>query len=137
MTARSCSPSVALFDDETIAAEAEQGRSRDCFDGTVRPGDRRSPVDGASAAHDHGIAESTFRPDLLGERPGDVLAWYLTGAERVRIEHGVVRVERRDDFHVACRPRARPGLYPGASRGLRVYFATSTARDSRITVTLT
>ena len=71
------------------------------------------------------------------EDPCRVLTRLLCLAEGMRDERRVVRIQRGDRIGVACRPGVRPAVDPGASCGVRVYFATSIARLSRITITFT
>ena len=53
------------------------------------------------------------------------------------IEDRAVVIEGAHSLDVPFRPGARPYLGPSARRGQGVYFATSIARDSRMTMTFT
>ena len=55
----------------------------------------------------------------------------------MRIEERILGVERGDRFDIGGRPGARPNVCPPLRRNPRVYFATSIARDSRMTMTFT
>lgn len=130
-------PGIALLDDASVSAEANQRRSSNRFDRTVRGRDRRPPVDRCAIPFDDRLAETALRHRLLAEHPVHVLLRHLPVAKRVRVENRVVRVEGGERVRVARRPRARPGVYPRTRSGSNVYFATSMARLSRITMTLT
>ena len=92
---------------------------------------------GAITADDR-LAEAALGLGLLRERPLDVVARRLAVAERQRVEHRVVGVQRGDRVDVRGRPGLGPGLGPRSRSAREVgYFATSTARDSRMTMTFT
>jgi hypothetical protein len=55
----------------------------------------------------------------------------------MRPERRAFRVERSDRLGVGIRPGLRPDSGPANRGGARVYLATSIARLSRITITLT
>ena len=130
-------PHVALLHDQPVVREPQQRRSRQRLDRAVGARHDGPPVDGGAVALDDGLTEPALRPGLVGERPLDVLAGGLPLPERVREEDGVVGVERGDPLDVLTRPRLLPDVCPATRGGLAVYFATSIARDSRITMTFT
>ena len=109
-------------------------------DGLDVPGRARDyapPLDRCAVAVDERLSEAALGRRLVAEDPDDVLPYILPVAKRVRVEEGVPRVERGDGLDVRSRPRARPHLSPPPSRVRGVYFATSIARLSRITMTFT
>ena len=130
-------PRVPLFADEAIATEAQQRRACDRLDRAIPRRDRSPPVHSRAFAGDDRLTEPAFRVQLVRERPRDVLVWRLPRAKWVRIEHRVVGIESCDSADVALRPRTRPDLGPGLRGSGGAYFATSMARLSRMTITLT
>jgi len=132
-----CRPDVPLLDDEPGIVEPEERRSGERLDGSVRGRDDSPPVHGGSRALHDRHTEATFRFALLAERPRRVLGGRLGGAERMRVEDGARCVERAYRLDVLARPRCLPDLGPVQCGRLGVYFATSMARLSRMTITLT
>jgi hypothetical protein len=55
----------------------------------------------------------------------------------MREEDRIARVQRDDRVEIRRGPRLRPDFRPASGCLCRVYFATSIARDSRITITFT
>jgi len=55
----------------------------------------------------------------------------------MRMEEHVLGIESGDGFDVRDGPGARPHVGPSLRGGQGVYFATSIARDSRMTMTFT
>ena len=103
----------------------------------VTAGFGRPRIHGCAFAGDDRLTEPAFRVQLVRERPRDVLVWRLSRAKWVRVEHRVVGIESCDSADVALRPRTRPHLGPGLRGSGGAYFATSMARLSRMTITLT
>ena len=130
-------PRVPLLGDAAVGGKPEQRRARDGLHSTVVTRDHGPPVDGRPIAVDDRLAETHLEFRLVGERPRRVLAWRLYLAKRVREEDRVVDVERRNRRVVALGPRLEPAGDPRLRGGARVYFATSMARLSRMTMTFT
>jgi hypothetical protein len=130
-------PRILLLHDQTLGVEAKQGRAGERLQRAVLGSDYRPPVDrGSQSVHD-GLPEPALGGVLVSEGPRCVCGWSLPFAKRVRVEDGVLRIQRGDAVDVRQRPRTSPDGRP-ASRGVpRVYFATSMARLSRITITFT
>jgi hypothetical protein len=55
----------------------------------------------------------------------------------LREKDRAVRIERRHSVGISLGPRQRPPRDPSVRGGAGVYFATSTARLSRMTMTFT
>ena len=130
-------PVVAVVDDEALLVEAEK---RDAGNGLdlARPSrDRSPPLDCGAVTVDEWLAEPALGRGLLRERPGDVLADALPRSIRMGEEDGTGRVQRRDCVDICRGPCLRPDVGPASGCLSRVYFATSMARLSRITMTLT
>ena len=130
-------PGVPLLDCETLVVEPEE---RGACQGLLRPvpgGDHGPPVHGRTRAVDEWLAKTALGRGLVIEGPRDVFGRLLPGAERMRVEDGSLGVERCDCIAIGARPRTRPDVRPPASRVTGLYFATSIARLSRITITFT
>jgi hypothetical protein len=126
-----------VLDDSPVLAEAEQRDTCDRLGVTRGAGDDRPVLDRGPVTVDHRLAIAEVDVDLVGECPGGVLTRRLRLSERVRDESGVIRVQRGDAIGVTLRPGARPTLHPSPRGGTTVYFATSIARLSRMTITFT
>ena len=137
MTARPCRPDVPLLDDEPVVVEPEQGRPRERLHRSVGRGYDGPPIHSGARALDDRSPEATLSGSLICERPGRVLGGHLSFAMWVRPEGRVLGIEGGDRLGVRVRPRLRPDRGPVRRRGTCVYFATSIARLSRITITLT
>jgi hypothetical protein len=55
----------------------------------------------------------------------------------MRVEERILGIECGDRIDIGGQPRARPYVRPPLRCNPRVYFATSIARDSRMTMTFT
>jgi hypothetical protein len=130
-------PHVALLDDQTCVVEDEERHTGDGLDLARPRRDRSPPLDGGAVAVDDRLAEPALGRRLILEGPGDVLANVLTRTKRMREEDRIAGVERDDRVEVRGRPGLRPDVCPPTSCLRRVYFATSIARDSRMTITFT
>jgi hypothetical protein len=130
-------PDVTLLHDSAVRSEPKERRPGDRLHGPVETGHHGPPVDcGAIAPHDR-LAEAALGLGLPLESPEHIIPRSLGLAERLRIEERPLGVESRDRVDVRSRPGARPYVRPPSCGGLRVYFATSIARDSRMTMTFT
>ena len=130
-------PHVALLDDQARVVEAKQRHAGDGLDLARPRRDRSPPLDGGAVPGDDRLAEPALRRGLVLEGPSNVLTNVLTRTKRMREEDGACGVERDDRLEIRRRPGARPDVGPAASCLRRVYFATSIARDSRMTITFT
>ena len=131
------SPDVALLDDEPRPVETDQRDTRQRLYRSVDGPDDRPPVHrGAVVLHDR-LAEPAFRRVLVSEGPRRVLVWRLRLAKRMGVENRVGRVESGDRVGVRPRPRIGPDRRPARRSRPCVYFATSIARLSRMTITFT
>jgi hypothetical protein len=130
-------PRIPLLHHARVGIEAEKRGSGERLPRTVLGGYDGPPVDRGSSSVDDGLSEPALGGSLVVEGPGDVLRGALPLAKRVRVEDGVVRVQRRDGRDVGGGPRVGPDRRPAPCCVSRVYFATSIARDSRMTITLT
>jgi hypothetical protein len=130
-------PDVALFDDETLFVEPKQRDAGNGLDLARPRRDRPPPLDGGTVAVDDRLAEPALGRRLVREGPGDVLANVLARTERMREKDCAGSVERRNGVDIRRGPRLRPDVRPASGCLRRSYFATSIARDSRITITFT
>jgi hypothetical protein len=130
-------PDVALFDDETLLVEPKQRDAGNGLDLARLRRDRSPPLDGGTIAVDDRLAEPALGRGLVLEGPGDVLANVLARTERMREEDRAGGVDRRNGVDIRGGPRLRPDVRPTSGCLRRFYFATSIARDSRITITFT
>ena len=130
-------PDVPLLDDATGLVEAEQRRPGERRDRSVDGRDDTPPVHRCPSALHDGHAEAALGFALVAERPRDILGRHLRFAERMGVEDRVRRVESSDRLDILAGPRLVPYLGPAPCGPLGVYFATSMARLSRITITFT
>jgi len=130
-------PRVPLFGNAAVRGKPEQRRSGDRFHLTVVARDHGPPVDSRPIVADDRLTEAHLEPGLFGERPGRILSRRLCLAKRVREEDRVVGIERCDRPVIALGPGLEPAGDPRLRGSPRVYFATSIARLSRITMTFT
>ena len=126
-----------MLDDPPVLAEAEQRDARERLVVTRGARDDRPVLDRGPVTVDDRLAVPELDVGLVGECPRGVLTRRLRLSERVRHEDRVVRVQGGDGIGVTRRPGARPALHPGPSGRPTVYFATSIARLSRMTITFT
>ena len=130
-------PCVALLHDEAVAVEVKKGRAGERLQSAVLGGDDRPPVDSRSHSVHDGLPEPALGGVLAVECPSDVLRGCLRIAKRVGVEGGVRCIQLGDSVDVCDRPRTRPDGGPAPCGVPRVYFATSIARLSRMTMTFT
>lgn len=130
-------PRVPLLHDQPVSVEEEKRRARQGLLGSVPRRDERPPVDRRTHSVDHGLAEPALRGCLIGERPRDVFGRCLAITERVGVEDRVVRVQRSNRVEIGDRPGPFPDRGPAGRGSPSVYFATSMARLSRMTITFT
>src|SRR5919201_4510638 len=102
------SPRVPLLDDEPLRVESKQRDAGHGLHRAVRPRDDAPPVDGSAIARNERFPEAALGLSLLREDGLDVLARALPLAERMRVEDGAGRVERRDRLPVGRWPGSRP-----------------------------
>ena len=130
-------PHVTLLDHETLVVEAKQRHAGDGLDLARARRDRSPPLDGGAVTLDDRLTEPALGRRLILEGPGDVLANVLARTKRMREEDRACGVERDNRLEIRRGPRLRPDVGPTASCLRRAYFATSIARDSRMTITFT
>jgi hypothetical protein len=130
-------PGIALLHHPAAVVEAEQRCPRQRLERAVVRRDECPPVNGRSCPFDDWLPETTLGSLLVGERPRGVLCRALRRTKRVRVERRVRRVQPRDRVDVGGGPRLRPGRRPATRGSVRIYFATSIARLSRMTITFT
>jgi hypothetical protein len=131
------SPRVALLGHETVRPEDQERRAGQRLDRAVPRSDNPPPVDGRALAVHQRRAEPALRSRLVAEDPRCVFAWTLVVAERMRVEDRISRVQGVDRLDVRGGPGVRPDRDPALGGSTGVYFATSIARLSRITITFT
>lgn len=130
-------PGIPLLGDESLRIEHEERGPGERFLRSVLRRDERPPVDSRTHIVDDRRPEPARSRGLVAERPCEILGGCLALTEGVGVEDGAFRVEGRDGRDISLGPRALPRVGPALRGRPCVYFATSMALLSRITITLT